>query len=95
MLKQGGSATLVVEVKDDNLKDAYVSFNNQEFFELIPYHKENYYMAIIAWPIDIEEFKRVNLVASDMANNVTVTKVPYYIKSLIYYSFQQLVFQWN
>ena len=81
MLKQGGSATLVVEVKDDNLKDAYVSFNNQEFFELIPYHKENYYMAIIAWPIDIEEFRRVNLVASDMANNVTVTKVPYYIKS--------------
>jgi len=81
MLKQGGSATLVVEVKDDNLKDAYVSFNNQEFFELIPFHKENYYMAIIAWPIDIDEFKRVDLVASDMANNVSVTKIPYYIKS--------------
>lgn len=81
MIKQGGSATLVVEVKDDNLKDAYVSFNNQEFFELIPFHKENYYMAIIAWPIDIDEFQRVSLVATDMANNETVTKIPYYIKS--------------
>ena len=81
MIKQGGSATLVVEVKDENLKDAYVSFNNQEFFELIPFYKENYYMALIAWPIDIDEFQRVSLVATDMANNETVTKIPYYIKS--------------
>jgi hypothetical protein len=53
LIKQGGSAAVVVEVKDENLKDMYISFNNEERFELIPFYKENFYMAIIAWPIYI------------------------------------------
>jgi len=81
LIRQGGSASVVVEVKDENLKDFYISFNNEQRFELIPFYKENFYMAIIAWPITIEEFQRVSLVAIDKANNKTVTKVPYYIKS--------------
>jgi murein DD-endopeptidase MepM/ murein hydrolase activator NlpD len=82
LINQGGSASVVVEVKDENLKDAYISFNNQERFELIPFYKEHFYIAVIAWPIEIEEFQRVNLVAIDEANNKTVTKVPLYIKNL-------------
>lgn len=82
LIKQGGSAAVVVEVKDDNLKDMYISFNNEERFELIPFYKDNFYMAIIAWPIYIEEFKQVNLVAIDEALNKSVTKVPLYIKYL-------------
>lgn len=81
-IRRGGSASVVVEVDDENLKDLYISFNNEERFELIPFYQENYYMAIIAWPIDIEEFRRVNLVAIDKANNKRVTKVPYYIQKL-------------
>lgn len=81
LIRQGGSATVVVEVRDENLEDFYISFNDDERFELIPFYKENHYMAIIAWPIDIEEFDRVSLVAIDKAKNKTVTKVPYYIKS--------------
>lgn len=82
LIRQGGSATVVVEVRDENLKDFYISFNDEERFELIPFYKKNFYMAIIAWPVTIEEFKRVNLVAIDKAGNRTTTKVPYYIKSL-------------
>ena len=82
LIRQGGSAVVIVEVKDENLKDLYISFNNEERFELIPFYKENFYMAIIAWPINIETFKRVNLVATDKAKNKTVTKVPLYIKNL-------------
>lgn len=82
LIKQGGSALVVVEVKDENLKDFYISFNNEERFELFPFYKDNFYVAIIAWPIDIEEFQRVNLVAIDKARNKTVTKVPLYIKEL-------------
>jgi len=82
LIRQGGSAAVIVEVKDENLKDLYISFNNEERFELIPFYKENFYMAIIAWPIYIKEFKRVNLIATDKAKNKTVTKVPLYIKSL-------------
>ena len=41
LIKQGGSAAIVVEVKDENLKDFYISFNNKERFELFPFYKEN------------------------------------------------------
>lgn len=82
LIRQGGSATVVAEIKDENLEDFYVSFNNEERFELIPFYKDNFYMAIIAWPINIDDFNRVSIVAIDKANNKTVTKVPYYIKSL-------------
>lgn len=81
LLRQGGSGILIAEITDDNLKDFYVSFNDQELFELYPFYKENYYISIITWPIDIKEFKRVNIVATDLAGNKTESKVPFYIKS--------------
>ncbi|XPV82158.1 MAG: hypothetical protein ACNI22_16670 [Halarcobacter sp.] len=55
-IRRGGSAAVVVEVKDENLQDKYISFNNEYRFELIPYLKESYYVAIIAWPVGEEEF---------------------------------------
>lgn len=80
LLRQGGSGILVVEVSDENLKDYYITFNDDTTFELFPFYKKNYYISIITWPIDIKEFKRVNLVAVDMAGNKSVTKIPYYIQ---------------
>ncbi len=81
-IKRGGSAAIVVEISDKNLSKKYISFNNKYKFELIPFQKENFYATIIAWPIEVEEFQRVNLVVIDKANNKTVTKVPLYIKDL-------------
>lgn len=77
-IKRGGSAAVVVKVEDDNLKDAYIEFNEKARFELLPYKKENYYASFIAWPIEIETFNRVNLVAIDKAGNITKTKIPFY-----------------
>jgi murein DD-endopeptidase MepM/ murein hydrolase activator NlpD len=81
LLRQGGSGVIIVEVSDENLKDYYISFNDEELFELFPFYKKNYYIAIITWPVKIKEFSRVNLVAVDMAGNKSVAKVPFYIKS--------------
>lgn len=81
MIKQGGSAILVAMIDDENIKDFYVSFNGEETFELFPFHKNNFYISIITWPIDINEFKGVNIIALDKAGNKTMTKVPYYIQS--------------
>lgn len=81
-IRRGGSAVVVVEVKDENLKDAYISFNNEERFELIPFYKDNFYISLIAWPVTIKDFQRVNLVAIDKANNKSLTKVPLYIRKL-------------
>lgn len=79
-IQRGGSAVVVVKVQDANLKEAYITFNNKRKFKLIPYYKKNYYVALIGWPINFEEFSRVNLVAIDKANNKTITKVPFYIQ---------------
>jgi len=82
-IQRGGSAVIIVKVKDDNLKDAYISFNDKKRFELMPYYKDDYYVALIAWPIDIESFSRVNLIAVDRANNKTIAKVPFYLQKKI------------
>jgi len=81
LIKQGGSGILISKITDDNLKDYYVTFNDQVIFELFPFYKPNYYISIITWPIDLKDFKGVNLVAVDKAGNRTITKVPFYIKS--------------
>lgn len=81
-IRHGGSAVVVVRAYDENLKDAYLNFNNKERFELIPFYKENYYMAVIAWPVEIKDFSGVNLVAVDKANNFSQARVPLYIRPL-------------
>lgn len=81
LLRQGGSGIIVAEISDDNIKDYYVSFNDEEIFELFPFQKKNFFISIITWPVDIKEFKKVNIVAIDKAGNKTVTKVPFYIQS--------------
>ena len=81
-IRRGGSAVAIVEVHDDNLKDAYIEFSRKTRFELSPFHKDGYYIALIAWPVDIEEFKRVHLIAIDKAGNKKRVKIPYYIRKL-------------
>ena len=82
-IQRGGSAVVVVKVQDNNLKDAYISFNDTKNFKLTPYYKKNYYVALVAWPMTIESFNRVNLIATDKADNITITKVPFYIQKKI------------
>ena len=79
-IQRGGSGVVVVKVKDENLKDAYISFNDKKQFKLTPFYKEDYYVALIAWPMDISSFNRINLMVIDKAENKTITKVPFYIQ---------------
>ena len=79
-IQRGGSAVVVANIKDENLKEAYITFNDQKKFLLQPYYKDDYFVSLIAWPMEIEEFKRVNLVVTDKAGNITITKVPLYIQ---------------
>ncbi len=81
-IRKGGSAVAIVQVKDENLKEAYISFNDELKLKLTPFYKDDYYISLIPWPVTIEEFKRVNLVAIDRANNITKTKIPLYIRPL-------------
>ena len=81
-IRRGGSALIVLKIEDKNLKDAYVTFNDKINFKLIPFYKENYYISLIAWDVNIENFKKVNVIVTDYANNKSIVKVPLYIQSL-------------
>ena len=81
-IRKGGSAVVIVEVRDENIKDAYISFNNEQRFELTPFYKEGYYVSLIAWPVTINEFNRVSLIVEDKANNISKTKIPLFIRPL-------------
>ena len=81
-ISQGGRALVVVKVADENLDNAYITFNDTHNFKLIPFYKPNHYAALIAWDINIpfEEFKGVNVIAIDKAGNKSIAKVPLYIQ---------------
>ena len=81
-IKRGGSAVVVVKVQDENLKKAYIMFNEKIKFELREFYKENYFVALLAWDVHVEEFKKFNLIAIDKAGNKTITKIPLYIQGL-------------
>jgi len=81
-IRRGGSAVAIVKITDANLKSAYVEFNNKIKFNFVPFYKKNYYIALIAWPLKMKQFNRFNVVATDKANNVTIRKIPVYIKNI-------------
>lgn len=81
-IRHAGSAAVVVKVQDDNLQDAYIDFCGKEKYQLIPFYKENYFVALIPWDINIpfDAFTQVTLVAKDKAGNQTTAKIPFYIQ---------------
>ena len=74
---RGGSAVAIVKVKDNNLKDKYILVNGKYRFNLTPFVKKDYYIALIAWPFTENKFD-AELVAVDKAGNKTETHIPYY-----------------
>jgi len=79
----GGSAAVVVKVDDEHLKDAYIMVNNKYKFKLTPFYKKNYYVALIAWPVEEKTFD-ANLIATDFAGNKSQAHIPLYWRHYIY-----------
>ena len=79
MINQGGSALVVFQANDDNLDTLYIEANGNKFV-VQPYKKEGYYAALIAWPFNMDTFS-AKIIATDMAKNKRVTKIPFYHKN--------------
>jgi len=79
----GGSAAVVVKVSDENLKDKYILVNGKYKFKLTPFVKDDYYVALIAWPVNEQTFD-AELIAEDMAGNVAKEHIPYYWRKYRY-----------
>jgi len=79
MINQGGSALVVFQANDENLDKLYIEANGNTFTPQ-PYKKEGYYAALIAWPFEMDTFS-AKIIATDMAKNKRVTKIPFYHKN--------------
>lgn len=81
-ITKGGAASVVFFADDDNLSDLYIEVNSRTF-KAVPFLKEKYYIALIAWDLKDSDFS-ARIVANDKANNITKEKIPFYIKNKIY-----------
>ncbi len=66
-IARGGSALVIFEAKDDNLKNAYISIDGIKF-EANSYVKDGYFATLIAWPFK-EKYIKIYIVATDTAGN--------------------------
>lgn len=82
-IEQGGAAAVVFEARDENLHDVFIENDKGRKFKVLPYFKENYYGAIIAWDAKEKNF-RAFVVAKDKAGNETKMRIGYYLKNRNY-----------
>lgn len=82
-ITKGGAGAVVFRAEDEMLKDVYIETNFGKRFEVMPFHAQNYYAALVAWPVNEENF-RADIVAVDMAGNETRTRIKYYLQDKKY-----------
>jgi len=82
-INKGGSAVVIFKVNDENLKDIYIQTNYDKKFIPQPFYKEGYYISLLAWPINSENFK-ATIIATDYAQNVSKSYIPFYLKQKTY-----------
>ena len=82
-ISKGGSALVILRVKDENLQDVYIETNYKKKFKLQPFYKEGYYISLVAWPVTQKSFK-ATMVATDKAGNKKKLYIPFYLKQKNY-----------
>ena len=75
-IEKGGAASVVFSSSDENLDEVYIQTNRNKIFKALPYIKERYYAALIAWDAKDEEFKAF-VVARDKAGNISKQAIKY------------------
>lgn len=82
-ISKGGSALVIFRAEDENMKELYIEGNNDKKFIPQTFHKDGYYISLLAWPIYDSSFK-ATVIAIDKAGNVAKAYVPLYLKDKPY-----------
>ncbi len=82
-ISHGGSALVIFQAQDANLKNLYIESNDKKHFKAEPFYKKGYYIALLAWPVQSKSF-RATIIAKDKAGNITRAYVPLYLKDRQY-----------
>jgi len=82
-IRRGGSALVIAKVKDENLDEFYIDNGAGKHFKLQPFYKEDYFIALVAWPVNSKKF-RATLIANDFAGNRARTPINFRLKEKKY-----------
>jgi len=82
-IMKGGAAVVVFRAQDEAMKSLYVETNFGKKFYPTPFYKEGYYISLVAWPTQVENFT-ASVVAIDRAGNITKTHIPYFLQDRKY-----------
>ena len=82
-ITKGGSAVVVFGASDERLDQVYIHTNYGKNFKAIPFAKDGYYASLVAWPANLEEF-RAEVVATDLAGNVSTSQIKYFYQDRKY-----------
>lgn len=82
-ISKGGSALVVFEARDDNLKDVSIKTASGKVFKAQPFVKKGFYAALVAWGLKDDSFM-ASVVATDLAGNETSVPVNFYAKNIAY-----------
>lgn len=75
-IEKGGAASVVFSANDTNLDRVYIQTNKGRIFKALPYLKDGYYAALIAWDAKDDDFGAF-IVAQDKAGNVSKKAIKY------------------
>lgn len=82
-IMRGGAAAVVFKAQDEAMKSLYIETSSGRKFYPTPFYKENYYVALIAWPTQSDNFS-ASIVAIDRAGNITKAHIPYFLQDKKY-----------
>jgi len=82
-IMKGGAAVVIFKAQDEAMKSLYVETNFGKKFYPTPFFKEGYYITLVAWPTNSENFT-ASVVAIDRAGNLTRAHVPYFLQDKKY-----------
>lgn len=82
-IAKGGSATVVFEARDENLKSVSVKTASGKVFKAQPFIKKGFYIALIAWPLTDDNFS-ASVSAVDMAGNEAYAPIEFFQKNVVY-----------
>ena len=82
-ITKGGSAIVIFQANDNNLKDLYILTNTGEKFYPMKFEKDGYYISLVAWPRVQNDFK-AEIVVNDLAGNTTRETIRYFLQNRNY-----------
>jgi murein DD-endopeptidase MepM/ murein hydrolase activator NlpD len=85
-ITKGGAGIVIFKAEDPNIDEVYVQTNFGKVFKAVPFEKEGYYMALVAWPREKKNLLSAEIIATDLAGNTAHEKIRYYLQDKNYKS---------